>query len=447
MNDEKEKTPAKKGGFWRWMLKATIVAALLFVAFILSIPYLVTHVPIPELEFDLSPCLKGKLAEAIDRKSATVNLEVRRGKPEGYRVRATGQLLDWSYSATAHVRVGFVKAEGDLSLALNGTDWRLFADFAANGTRDWNFTANVKERTVTREDAVVAALLPRLAPNVASNLVFSGTFSLDAEGSCTPKRPVAAWTVRGSLKDVDATYSLAGGKQIDVDNLRVRFGADGIADHKDIAPLFPRADVISAAGFTLSNVFASVRATERSYLVTEAGAECCGGELKLYSLFLDPERLSAGATVFAEGVDAGEVLAHISAFNGTATGRLHGKLPFFLKDGRRLHLGDSYLFSTPGTTGTMRITNAQPILDNLAVAGVSEADRANLSKALANLDYKVLKVELVRGDDGEDSALALGIEGTSTYGKTTVPVKLDVTFHADLDLLVNTGMTISRRKQ
>ena len=146
-------------------------------------------------------------------------------------------------------------------------------------------------------------------------------------------------------------------------------------------------------------------------------------------------------------MDAGEVLAHISAFNGTATGRLHGKLPFFLKDGRRLHLGDSYLFSTPGTTGTMRITNAQPILDNLAVAGVSEADRANLSKALANLDYKVLKVELVRGDDGEDSALALGIEGTSTYGKTTVPVKLDVTFHADLDLLVNTGMTISRRKQ
>ena len=94
----------------------------------------------------------------------------------------------------------------------------------------------------------------------------------------------------------------------------------------------------------------------------------------------------------------------------------------------------------------MRITNAQPILDNLAVAGVPDAERDNLSKALANLDYKVLKVELKRGEDGEDSALAFKIEGTSTYGKTTVPVKLDVTFHADLDLLVNTGMTISRRK-
>ena len=446
MDAEDEKAPAKKGRFWRWLLKTTIVVMVLLVAFVLSIPYLITHVPIPGLEFDLSPYLKGKLAEAIDHKSATVNLEIRRAKPEGYRVRATGQILDWPYSATAHVRVGFAKAEGDISLSLDGTDWRLYADFAANGAKDWNFVASVKERTVSQEDAVIAALLPRLAPNIASNLVFSGTFSLDAEGSSTLKRPVAAWTARGSLKDVNATYSLANGKQIDVDNLRVRFGADGIADHRDIAPIFPRADSVAAAGFTLSNVFASVRATERSYLVTEAGAECCGGELRLYSLFLDPAKLSAGATVFAEGVDAGEVLAHISAFNGTATGRLHGKLPFFLKDGKKLHLRDSYLFSTPGTTGNMRITNAQPILDNLAVAGVPDAERDNLSKALANLDYKVLKVELVRGEDGEDSALAFKIEGTSTYGKTTVPVKLDVTFHADLDLLVNTGMTISRRK-
>lgn len=446
MDEKEEMAPARKGGFRRWLLKTTVVVAVLLVAFVLSLPSLVTSVPLPELEFDLSPYIKENLANAIENKSATAVLEIKRGKPDGYRVHATGRLLDWTYSATAHVRTGFLKAEGDLSLALDGTDWRLYADFAANGAKDWNFTANVKERTISQEDAVIAALLTRMAPNIASNIVFSGTFSLDAEGSCTPKRPVAAWTVRGSLKDVDATYSLADEKRIDVDNLRVRFGVDGIANHKDIAPLFPRADAISAAGFTLSNVFASVRATERSYLVTEAGAECCGGELRLYSLFLDPEKLSAGATVFAEGVDAGEILAHISAFNGTATGRLHGKLPFFLKDGKKLHLKDSYLFSTPGTTGTMRITNAQPILDNLAVAGVPEAERANLAKALANLDYKVLKVELVRGEDGEDSALALNIEGTSTCGKTTVPVKLDVTFHADLDLLVNTGMTISRRK-
>jgi len=447
MDAEEENVPTKKGGFWRWLLKAAAVAALLVAAFVLSVPWLVTHAPVPELEFDLSPYLKGALAKAVEHKSATVDLDISRGKPDGYRIRATGSLLDWPYSATAHVRVGLSGAEGDLSLSIDGTDWRLYADFAANGPKDWRFAANVKERAVSGEDAVVAEVLRRLAPGVASNLVFTGTLSLDAEGSCTRKRPVAAWTARGSLKDVDATYSTAGGKRIDVGNLRVRFGMDGIADHRDIAPVFPRADFVSAAGFTLSNVFASVRATERSYLVTEAGADCCGGELRLYSLFLDPERLSAGATVFAENVDAGEVLSHVSAFTGTATGRLHGKLPFFLKDGKSLHLKDSYLFSTPGTTGTMRITDAQPIIDNLAAAGVPGSERDNLSKALSNLDYSVLKVELARGEDGEDSALAFMIEGTSTYGKTTVPVKLDVTFHADLDLLVNTGMAISRRKQ
>ena len=118
MDSEEVTTPAKKGGFRRWLLKAVIVVAALLIAFVISIPYLITHVPIPELEFDLSPYIKGKLAEAIDHKSATVNLDIRRAKPEGYRVRASGHLLDWTYSATAHVRVGFVKAEGENSLTV-----------------------------------------------------------------------------------------------------------------------------------------------------------------------------------------------------------------------------------------------------------------------------------------------------------------------------------------
>ena len=426
-------------------MKATLALAILLVVFILSIPFLLTHVPIPTLEFDLAPVLGEKTAALVERKKATVDLDIRRGKPDGFRIRADGRLLDWTYHATANVRFGFVHAKGDLSLTLDGTDWRLDADFDARGAKDWRFHASVPETHITQEDPVIAPVLSRMNLSAVSNLVFAGAFSLEADGSSTPKRPVPAWTVRGSVKGIDATIDTAAGKSVRIDNLRLRFGADGLADHRDIAPLFPRADAIELAGFTISNVFASVRATEKSYLVTEAGANCCGGELKLYSLFLDPKSLTTGATVFVDGVDAGKVLAHVSAFRGDASGRLHGKLPFFLKNGKTLSLKNAYLFSTPGEMGKVRIANAAPILDNLARGGVDQATRDNLSKALADLDYSVLKVELRRGEDGESSSLGLKIEGSATRGKTTVPVNVNVTFHGDLDQLINTGMKLSRR--
>ena len=428
----------------RRLLIAAVAVVFAAAAFVLSIPFLLTHVPIPVLELDASQYLKGKAAELVSSKKATADIDIMRGKPDGFRIRASGTLLDWPYSASAHVRFGFIRAEGDLALTLDGTDWKAYADFSVRGKRDWSFTASIPETHVTQDNEVLASILSRAVPPSISNLVFSGTFKLDASGECTPGRPVPAWTARCSLSDVDASL-VTGGKPARIDGLKVRFGADGIADHRDIAPLFPRADAVEFAGFTLSNVFASVRATERSYLVTEAGADCCGGELRLYSLFLDPERLSAGATILVDGVDAGEVLSHISAFRGDASGRLHGKLPFFLKDGKTLRLKNAYFFSKPGETGTVRVTDAAPILDNLERGGVDKDTRDNLEKALANLDYKVLKVELMRGKDADDSSLGFKLEGTATHGKTTVPVNLNVTFHGDFDQLINTGMKLRRQ--
>jgi len=443
MEKEKEKKPRFR---LRWPLKAALVLALFLAAFAFSIPYLLTHIPIPPLEFDLSPFLKGKAAGLVASRKATADIEIRRGRPDGFRVRASGRLLDWPFRATANVRFGFVRAKGDVALSLDGTDWRMDAAFEARGAKDWRFSASVPETRVTQDDPVLSDILSRLDLAAVSNLVFAGTLSLGAEGSCTPKRPVPAWTARGALSGVDASLE-ASGRPVRVDNLRVRFGADGIADHRDIAPFFPRADAVAFAGFTLSNAFANVRAAEKSYLVTEAGATCCGGELRLYSLFLDPSRLSLGATVFVDGVDAGKVLSHVSAFRGDATGRLHGKIPFFLKDGKTIRIRSAYLFSTPGETGKVRIADAAPIIGNLALAGLPEPQRDNLANALADLDYTVLKVEFRRGEGEEDPSLPLTIEGTATRGATTVPVNINVTFHGDLDQLIDTGMNLSRRRK
>ena len=441
---EGERKPGRKRRVLRWLLVASGVAVALLVVFILSIPFIVTHIPLPDLDLDVSPYLEGDTAKLFDSRRITAEFDVKRGNPDGFRVRARGRLLDWPFRASSNVGFGFDGAKGDFTFVMEDAGFRLRSDFEVYSSTHWNFSATVPETRLSQDNAVLAQIISRLDAATASNLVFSGTLSLEAEGASTPERPVPSWKANVSLKD--AGFALdAAGRRLEASGIRLRAGASGIADHIDIAPLFPRADSVAYAGFALTNVFASVRATERSYLVTEAGAGCCGGELKLYSLFLDPERLTAGATVFIDGVDAGEALSHVSGFSGEATGRLHGKLPFFLKDGKTLSFKNAYLFSTPGESGTLRLREATPILDNLAYGGVSAATRDNLANALSDMEYNVLKVELKRGAEGEDSALAVKLEGTATRGALTVPVNLGCTFHGDLDRLLKTGMNISRR--
>ena len=434
----------EKGRWGRRLLMAAAVILLVIATLLLAIPVVAPHVPLPMLNVDVSRWLKGKSTTLIDTQRVTARLKIRRGDRGGFRIRADGRLLDWPFSATANVRFGFIRAQGDVSAEICGTGLRLAANFDARSTKDWRFAALLPKTRLASDDAVLGHLLSRLDLSSVSNLVCSGELALSAEGECTPKRPVPAWSIQGSLKGVNAEMCV-GSTPVKANNLRLTFGAKGLADRREISPMFPRADSIEIAGVMMTNVFASVRATERAYLITEAGAGCAGGELKLYALFLDLAKLSTGATIYVDDVDAGEVLKRIKGFSGEATGRLHGKLPFYLKDGKTLRFKDAYLFSTPGETGKVRIANATPILDNLALGGVTKDARDNLSKALSNLDYTVLNVKLRRGENGNDSTLSIKLSGSATHGKTTVPVNLDVTFRGDQDLLIDTGMKLKRR--
>ena len=433
----------KKRGLWRWLFAAVAALVLVLTALVLAVPFAILHAPLPAIDFDASPYLGESASKLVADKRVTAKLKVRRGSDGGLRMDATGRLLGWPFTARAGVKFGFVRADGGFALSLTDTEWKLSGAFDVRSPRHWRFSANIPEAKFSSEDDVVGRILSNLELSSVSNITCSGAFSLSARGECTPRLPVASWSAMAKLKKVSASLT-AGDTPVSVENLRVAFGATGIADRMDIVPMFPRADSIEAAGVVLSNVFASVRATERSLLVTEAGADSAGGELRMYSLFLDPKRLSAGATIYVDGVDAGKVLAHMSGFRGEATGRLHGKIPFFLKDGRELRFRDAYLFSTPGEAGRVRVADPGPILDNLALGGVPKDTRDNLANALGNLDYTVLRMVLRRGEKGA-SSLSMMLRGSATSGKTTVPVNLDVTFRGDLDQLIDTGIKFTRR--
>ena len=439
----------KTGSLWRWLWFGTGALVVLCVALVMLAPTIIVSISYPTLTFDLSPFLSKKTAALVTNKTATVNFDITRGQVGSYDLRARGVLLDWPFSAQMNIRPAFcflgVTLSGEAEAWLNDTPWSLRADFDASSSGEWRANVDIPETRVAEGDPVLAPILSRWPMPTISNLVFGGTFSLKAEGARTNGCPVAKWKAAGRIKDLDISCALKG-TPVTVSNLRMGIGATGIANHVDVKPMFPRADSITLGGCLLTNAFASIRATETAYLVTEAGAGCCGGELKLYSFFLDPEKLNAGVTLFVDGVDTGDVLGLLKGFKGEASGRMYGKIPLQLKNGEELRLRNAYLHSAPGEEGTLKVYDPAPVVENLALGGVPEATRTNVARALANLTYTVLRISLQPEDDG-GLALAVKLAGSATHNGVTVPVSFEVTFHGDVEQLINTGLKTALRKK
>ena len=439
----------KTGSLWRWLWFGIGALAVLCVALVMLAPTIIVSISYPTLTFDLSPFLSKKTAALVTNKTATVNFGIARGQVGSYDLRARGILLDWPFSAQVNIRPSFrflgMTLSGEAEAWLNDTPWSLRADFNASSSGEWRANVDIPKTSFTERDPVLAPILSRWPMPAISNLVFGGTFSLKAEGARTNGCPVAKWMAAGRIEEFNIACALKG-TPVTVSNLRMGFGATGIANHVDIKPMFPRTDSITFGGCLLTNAFASIRATEAAYLVTEAGAGCCGGELKIYSFFLDPEKLNAGVTLFVDGVDTRDVLGLLKGFKGEASGRMYGKIPLQLKNGEKIRLRNAYLHSAPGEEGTLKVYDPAPVVENLALGGVPEATCANVAKALANLTYTVLRISLQPEDDG-GLALAVKLAGSATHNGVTVPVSFEVTFHGDIEQLINTGLKTARMKK
>ena len=331
---------------------------------------------------------------------------------------------------------------GKLQVQVKDSPWTLLvADFGASCC-EWSATVKMPETQFSEDDGVLQTLLGKYPVPAVSNLTFSGSIALDARAERTFGMPVPVWSVKLPVKNLSASLTMEDSPYA-VRGLSVTPAASGIAGHVDIAPTFLRAKSISACGFDLADFHATVRATEKSLHVTEAAAGFCGGQVNLYSLVLNPQNLNAGFTLFLDEVDAGQALAHLNGFRGEASGRLHGKVKLYVREGgKAIRLGDAFLYSVPGETGKIRMTDPTPVTDNLALAGLDEAVRNNVANALTDLDYSVLRLDLRRGE-GRDATLSTTVRGTATRDRVTVPVDITLNFNGELEQLINTGLGYS----
>ena len=220
-----------------------------------------------------------------------------------------------------------------------------------------------------------------------------------------------------------------------------------------VTPCRYGASTVLVVAFDANNVFtypggkrdsgvedATIVATHMILAAADEGVDSC------WINFLDPQKLNDGVTLFVDGVDTRDVLGLLKGFKGEASGRMYGKIPLQLKNGEKIRLRNAYLHSAPGEEGTLKVYDPAPVVENLALGGVPEATCANVAKALANLTYTVLRISLQPEDDG-GLALAVKLAGSATHNGVTVPVSFEVTFHGDIEQLINTGLKTARMKK
>lgn len=364
---------------------------------------------------------------------------------------ATTQLEKLGFPFDVKMKLGYCwmstgpGIRGALSVSIPGSAWKIDSDFSA-ALCQWHANVRVAETPFNEKEKVISKLLTEHSLTAVSNLTFSGTVALTASVHRTFSLPIAQWNVKTRLSDFNAD-AILDDKPLTIESFGVAASASGLGSHADIDPFFPRCKKVSAANFTLTNVFAVIRATEKALLVTEASAAFWGGRISLYSVFLDPQKLNAGLTLFLDDIDAGEALTILPGFKGLASGRLHGKTKLFLVEGgKAVRIRDAFLYSTPGEVGKLQVEDTEQLASTLEMAGVDKDNRENVAKALTDLDYSVLRLNLSRQNETEAS-LGIRVEGQATRKGISVPVTLAITVHGALEQLINTGLQINNAKK
>lgn len=224
-----------------------------------------------------------------------------------------------------------------------------------------------------------------------------------------------------------------------------------------------RADVSFESGLTFRTVgrpfaaFASVRAgnirldkgrmefqvTPNEVFMDRFEVGWCKGSLNAYSVHLDPKNPQADVVVYADRIDLGEALMMVVPFKGRMEGVLYGRFPVGIDKGR-VKLSTGFLYSLPGQGGKLRLDDYAPMSELLARAGVVGDVQVPLAKALSDLDFRSVRMELEPKADG-DAVFKIKLDGKSNYAEWPAPVDLNLNLHGPLEQLLNLGLDVSRK--
>ena len=259
---------------------------------------------------------------------------------------------------------------------------------------------SVRLRAEVGSDGAFASLsIPAFTPAAAVDL---GNFMPAAEGLLFQGRLEAQ--AEAHVK-ADAIQSL-GRIRVDQGSLRhasMKLDLEGIACVLDLEDLIrlrsrPRQQLL-VANLSMGKLKAQALSidfqleSDTTLFIEKAGIQWCKGSMQTQAFRLMPGKNEVEVTVYGDRLNLAMLLDQLGVAQGSGEGAVNGRIPLLWKNGE-LRFDNGFLYSTPGQTGTIRLSGTQTLLEGLA-SGTPQYTQLDIaSEALKDYSYNWARVDL-----------------------------------------------------
>ena len=146
----------------------------------------------------------------------------------------------------------------------------------------------------------------------------------------------------------------------------------------------------------------------RTLFIETAALQWCNGSMNTGALRITPGRDDYELTLFCDRLDLAMVLEQLGAAEASGDGTVNGRIPLHWSDGS-LTFDRGILFSTPGKTGTIRLSGTQSLLTALPPDTPQHAQLDIATEALKDYTYQWARLYLE--SDDRDLLLKLQFDG------------------------------------
>ena len=127
--------------------------------------------------------------------------------------------------------------------------------------------------------------------------------------------------------------------------------------------------------------------------VEKGRLEWCGGRVEVLPFRIIPGRDLYQTTLFCDRLQLAELLAQLAGVESRGQGSVNGRIPLLWEDGQ-LTFDDGFLYSTPGTGGSIRISNSAALTTGLPPDSPEFAQLDLAREALRDYEYDWTKLAL-----------------------------------------------------
>jgi hypothetical protein len=192
----------------------------------------------------------------------------------------------------------------------------------------------------------------------------------------------------------------------------------------------------------------------RSILVEKSHFNWCDGKVDAPAIRFTSGIEAYNLILYCDRLNLAKVLQQFGAASVSAEGELNGRIPLRYQNGK-LSFKDGFLFTTPGASGKIRMTDAEILTAGIPPDTPQYVQMELARKALEDYDYSWAKMNLT--SEGEDLLLNLQLDGkpakslpfvyrkdmggfaqveAGVQGSTFQGIRLDVNFRLPLNKIM-----------